>query len=103
MPWSEAQTAGGLLGAKLVLNELVAFLQLAALDADALSGHSRLILTYALCGFTNFGSLGILVGGLSALVPERREDVLSLGAKALISGTLVSLITGAVIGLVGRI
>ena len=103
VPWSEAQTAGGLLGAKLVLNELVAFLQLAALDADALSGHSRLILTYALCGFTNFGSLGILVGGLSALVPERREDVLSLGAKALISGTLVSLITGAVIGLIGRI
>ena len=85
------------------MNELVAFLQLAALDADALSGHSRLILTYALCGFTNFGSLGILVGGLSALVPERREDVLSLGAKALISGTLVSLITGAVIGLIGRI
>jgi len=103
VPWSEAQTAGGLLGAKLVLNELVAFLQLAALDADALSGHSRLILTYALCGFTNFGSLGILVGGLSALVPERREDVLSLGSKALISGTLVSFITGAVIGLIGRI
>lgn len=101
--WAEAHTAGALLGAKLVLNELVAYLQLAALDADALSGHSRLILTYALCGFTNLGSLGILLGGLSTLVPERREDILSLGTKSLISGTLVSCLTGAVIGLVGRL
>ena len=85
--WSEAQTAGGLLGAKLVLNELVAYLQLAALDADALTAHSRLVLTYALCGFTNFGSLGILLGGLSTLAPERREDILNLGSKSLISGT----------------
>ena len=101
--WSEAQTAGGLLGAKLVLNELVAYLQLAALDADALTAHSRLVLTYALCGFTNFGSLGILLGGLSTLAPERREDILSLGSKSLISGTLVSCLTGAVVGLVGQI
>ena len=101
--WSEAQTAGGLLGAKLVLNELVAYLQLAALDADALTGHSRLVLTYALCGFTNFGSLGILLGGLSTLAPERREDILNLGSKSLISGTLVSCLTGAVVGLVGQI
>ena len=101
--WSEAQTAGGLLGAKLVLNELVAYLQLAALDADALTAHSRLVLTYALCGFTNFGSLGILLGGLSTLAPERREDILNLGSKSLISGTLVSCLTGAVVGLVGQI
>ena len=101
--WSEAQTAGGLLGAKLVLNELVAYLQLAALDSDALTAHSRLVLTYALCGFTNFGSLGILLGGLSTLAPERREDILSLGFKSLISGTLVSCLTGAVVGLVGQI
>ena len=101
--WSEAQTAGGLLGAKLVLNELVAYLQLAALDADALTAHSRLVLTYALCGFTNFGSLGILLGGLSTLAPERREDMLNLGSKSLISGTLVSCLTGAVVGLVGQI
>ena len=103
VPWSEAQTAGGLLGTKLVLNELVAYLQLAALGQAELSGHSRLILTYALCGFTNFGSLGILIGGLSALVPDRRSDFLDLGSKTLISGTLVSCLTGAIIGLVGRL
>ena len=101
--WSEAHTAGSLLGVKLVLNELVAYLQLAALDADALSAHSRMVLTYALCGFTNLGSLGILLGGLSTLAPERREDILSLGSKSLISGTLVSCLTGAMIGLVGRL
>ena len=103
VPWSEAQTAGSLLGTKLVLNELVAYLQLTALEPAELSGHSRLILTYALCGFTNFGSLGILIGGLSALVPERRPDFLDLGSKTLISGTLVSCLTGAIIGLVGRL
>ena len=103
VPWSEAQAAGGLLGTKLVLNELVAYLQLAALDPTQLSDHSRLILTYALCGFTNFGSLGILIGGLSALVPDRRPDFLDLGSKTLISGTLVSCLTGAIIGLVGRL
>ena len=92
-----------MLGTKLVLNELVAYLQLAALDPTQLSDHSRLILTYALCGFTNFGSLGILIGGLSALVPDRRPDFLDLGSKTLISGTLVSCLTGAIIGLVGRL
>ena len=103
VPWAEAQTAGSLLGAKLVLNELVAYLQLTALGPEELSGHSRLILTYALCGFTNFGSLGILIGGLSTLVPERRPDFLELGSKTLISGTLVSCLTGAIIGLVARL
>lgn len=103
VPWSEAQAAGSLLGTKLVLNELVAYLQLTALEPAQLSDQSRLILTYALCGFTNFGSLGILIGGLSALVPERRPDFLDLGYKTLISGTLVSCLTGAIIGLVGRL
>ena len=103
VPWSEAQAAGSLLGTKLVLNELVAYLQLTALEPAEFSDQSRLILTYALCGFTNFGSLGILIGGLSALVPERRPDFLDLGSKTLISGTLVSCLTGAIIGLVGRL
>lgn len=103
VPWSEAQAAGSLLGTKLVLNELVAYLQLTALEPTQFSDQSRLILTYALCGFTNFGSLGILIGGLSALVPERRPDFLDLGSKTLISGTLVSCLTGAIIGLVGRL
>ncbi len=103
IPWAEARVAGGLLGTKLVLNELVAYLQLAALEPDVLSAHSRLVLTYALCGFTNFGSLGILIGGMSTLVPQRRSDLLDLGYKCLISGTLVSCFTGALIGLIGRI
>ncbi len=103
VPWSEAQAAGSLLGTKLVLNELVAYLQLTALEPAEFSDQSRLILTYALCGFTNFGSLGILIGGLSALVPERRPDFLDLGSRTLISGTLVSCLTGAIIGLVGRL
>ncbi len=105
VPWQEAHTAGGLLGVKLVLNELVAYLQLAALvgGGEALSAGTQLILTYGLCGFTNFGSLGILLGGLSALLPERRSDLLELGPKTLISGTLVSCITGALVGLIGRI
>jgi concentrative nucleoside transporter, CNT family len=72
IPWSEAQTAGALMGVKTVLNELVAYLQLAALPPEALSERSRIILTYALCGFANLGSLGILIGGLGALAPERR-------------------------------
>lgn len=103
VPWSEAQAGGSLLGTKLVLNELVAYLQLTALEPAEFGDQSRLILTYALCGFTNFGSLGILIGGLSALVPERRPDFLDLGYKTLISGTLVSCLTGAIIGLVGRL
>ena len=74
--WVDARTAGALLGSKLILNELVAYLEFGAL-ADSLLPDTRLILTYALCGFTNFGSLGILIGGVSALVPERRKDPVS--------------------------
>ncbi|MDZ7825902.1 MAG: nucleoside transporter C-terminal domain-containing protein [Gammaproteobacteria bacterium] len=100
IPWAEASTAGSLLGTKLVLNELIAYLDLAALPADALSGRSVLILAYALCGFANLGSVGILVGGLLAMVPERRPEILALAPRSLISGTLATLTTGAVVGLV---
>ncbi len=100
VPWAEAQLAGGLLGTKLVLNELVAFLQLAELGGR-LSASSQLIMLYALCGFANFGSLGILLGGLGTLVPERRREYLAIAPKSLISGTLVTLISGAVVALVG--
>jgi concentrative nucleoside transporter, CNT family len=72
IPWAEAGTAGSLIGLKVVLNEFFAYLEMAQLPATALSPRSRTILTYALCGFANLGSLGILVGGLSAMVPERR-------------------------------
>jgi len=100
VPWNEALTAGELLGTKVVLNELVAYLDFAALPADALSAQSRLILAYALCGFANLGSLGILLGGLGAMIPQRRADVVALGPKALLSGNIASFMTGAVVGIV---
>jgi concentrative nucleoside transporter, CNT family len=99
IPWAEAVTAGGLLGVKTVLNEFVAYLQLSNLPPEALSPRSRLIMTYALCGFANLGSLGIMIGGISAMVPSRRAEVVELGAKTVISGTLATMMTAAVIGL----
>ena len=98
VPWSEAQLAGNLMGSKIVLNEMIAFIELAALGND-LSENSRLVLLYALCGFANFGSLGILIGGLSTLVPERKTDYLSLAPKSLISGNVVPFITASLVGL----
>ena len=100
IPWTEATTAGSLLGTKTVLNELLAYLDLAALGEQALSEHSRLIMTYALCGFANFGSLGIMLGGLGAMVPERRGEIVALGLKSIIAGTLSTLLTGTIAGLV---
>lgn len=99
IPWAEAGEAGVLMGTKTILNELIAYLDLARLPADALSARSRIIMTYALCGFANLGSLGILLGGLGTMVPERRDEVVSLGAKSIVSGTLSTLMTGAVVGL----
>ena len=98
--WAEAPFAGTLLGVKVVLNELIAYMQLGAADAGEAGPRTRLILTYGLCGFTNFGSVGILVGGLSALVPERRAEVLRLAPRTLISGTIVACMTGSIAGLV---
>ncbi|MEZ5550280.1 MAG: nucleoside transporter C-terminal domain-containing protein [Pseudomonadales bacterium] len=103
IPWAEAQAAGALLGTKLILNELVAYLQLAALPEGTLSKDSVLVMTYGLCGFANFGSLGIMLGGLNTLVPERRSEILNIAPKTLISGTIVTCITGAVVALAGLI
>jgi CNT family concentrative nucleoside transporter len=99
IPWSESIEAGALLGVKTVLNEFVAYLQLAGAAPGSLSERSRLILSYALCGFANFGSLGIMVGGVAAMVPQRRAEVAELGAKTMVSGTLATLMTAAVVGL----
>jgi CNT family concentrative nucleoside transporter len=99
IPWDEAVAAGGLMGIKTVLNELIAYLSLAQTPDGELSARSRLIMTYVLCGFANFGSLGIMIGGLSTLVPERREEILVLGMRSIAAGTLATLMTGAVIGL----
>ena len=100
IPWAEAQAAGALLGSKLILNELVAFLELAGLSDGMLSPSSRLVMVYTLCGFANFGSLGIMLGGLTTLVPEKRSELLENAPKALICGTIVNLNTGAAVALV---
>jgi len=100
IPWSEAAAAGSLMGVKTVLNELVAYLQLAALPPEALSERSRLIMTYALCGFANIGSLGILIGGLGAMAPQRRAEIVALGPRAILAGTLATLSTGAVAAMI---
>ena len=100
VPWAEAPTAGALMGTKTILNELLAYLEMAKLPADALSSHSRLIMIYALCGFANFGSLGIMIGGLGTMVPERRGDIVALGMKSIVAGTIATCLTGAVAGIV---
>ncbi len=100
IPWREAQAAGGLLGTKVILNELLAYLELAALPEGTLSEHSRLIMTYALCGFANFGSLGIMIGGMGAMAPDRRSDILSLGFKSIVAGTIATCMTAAIAGLI---
>ena len=98
VPWSESVTAGALMGTKTALNELIAYVDMAALPPDALSARSRIVMTYALCGFANFGSLGILVGGMTAMVPERRDEIVALGMRSLVSGTLATLVTAATVG-----
>ena len=99
IPWAQAQTAGALMGIKTVLNELIAYLTMAKLPADALDPRSRLIMLYAMCGFANFGSVGIMIGGLTVMAPERRSDVISLGMKSIVSGTIATLLMGAIVGL----
>ena len=91
IPWHEAPTAGALMGIKTVLNELVAYLELARLPTETLSERSRLIMTYALCGFANLGSLGIMIGGLGAMAPERRDEIVAMGLKSILAGTLATL------------
>jgi CNT family concentrative nucleoside transporter len=101
VPWHEAAVAGSLLGKKTVLNEFLAYLDLAALPPEALSERSRLLLTYALAGFANFGSLGIMLGGLGAMLPaERRNELAELGLKSVLAGLLTTCLTAAMVGLV---
>lgn len=100
IPWKEAGVSGALMGTKTVLNEFLAYLDLSKLPEGALSERSRLIMIYAMCGFANFGSLGIMIGGMGAMAPERRNEIVELGIKSLIAGTLATCMTGAVIGIV---
>jgi CNT family concentrative nucleoside transporter len=98
IPWQEAMSAGTLMGVKTIFNEFLAFIQQSQLPAEALSPRSDLIISYALCGFANFGSLGILIGGLSAMAPERRGEITRLGLLSMVSGTLATCMTASVIG-----
>jgi CNT family concentrative nucleoside transporter len=98
IPWSEARAAGSLLGTKTVINELVAYLDLSRMDN--ISERSRLLLTYALCGFANFGSLGIMIGGLGTMSPGRRGEVVELGMKSIVAGTLATCLTAATVALI---
>ena len=100
VPWAEAQAAGALMGTKAVLNEYVAYLELAALPAGALSPRSLLIVTYALCGVANLASVGLLVSTIGTLCPERRAETAGLGMKSWVAGNLATAMTGAWIGLV---
>jgi len=100
VPWGEAQAAGSLMGTKAVLNEYVAYLELAALPAGTLGPRATLIVTYALCGVANLASVGLLVSTIGTLCPERRAEAAGLGMKSWISGNLASAMTGAWIGLV---
>ena len=99
IPWSQSWTAGELMGTKMVINELVAYINLSQLSPDALSPRSLVIMTYAMCGFANPGSLGIMIGGLGTMAPERRADVVSLGLRCIVAGTLSTCLTGALVGL----
>lgn len=103
VPWNEALTAGSLLGVKTILNEFIAYQQFAGLPEGALSPRSELIMIYAMCGFANFGSLGIMIGGMGAMAPERRDEIVGLGLKSIVSGTLATCMTGAVVGIMGII
>jgi CNT family concentrative nucleoside transporter len=99
VPAAEAADAGALLGTKTILNEFIAYLNLAALPDGVLSERSRLIMLYGMCGFANLGSVGIMIAGISAMIPERRSEVVALSLKALVAGTIASGMTGAVVGL----
>jgi len=98
LPWSQAVPAGSLMGTKTVLNELIAYVDFSKLPVGTLDPRSRLIMLYAMCGFANFGSLGIMVGGLGVMAPQRRAEINSLGLKSIVSGTLTTCLMGAIVG-----
>src|ERR1700732_2454096 len=98
LPWPQALTAGSLMGTKTVLNELIAYVDLSKLPAGTLDPRSRLIMLYAMCGFANYASLGIMIGGLGVMAPERRDEINSLGVKSIVSGTITTCLMGAIVG-----
>ena len=101
IPLNEAITAGALMGTKTILNELLAYLDLSRLEPGTLSPRSMLIMIYAMCGFANPGSLGIMIGGMGTMAPTRRDEIVALGFRSIIAGTLATCMTGAVVGIIG--
>ena len=99
IPWAESTAAGQLLGTKVVLNELIAYIQMSELPPGTLSERSSLIMAYSICGFANFGSIGIMVGGIGAIVPSRRLEIAQLGMKSILAGSMATCMTGAIAGL----
>ena len=98
IPWSEALVAGELMGIKTILNEFIAYVELSKLPPEALGERSRLIMLYAMCGFANFASLGIMIAGLTVMAPARREEIIALGPRTIVSGTLATCAIGAIVG-----
>jgi CNT family concentrative nucleoside transporter len=98
IPADEVLSAGALMGTKTILNEFLAYMELAQLPPGALSERSEIIMIYALCGFANLGSLGIMLGGMGTMVPERRAEIARLGLKSILAGTLATMLTGALAG-----
>jgi CNT family concentrative nucleoside transporter len=101
IPWAEAPIAGGLMGTKTILNEFLAYLDMSRLPPGALSPKSMVIMTYAMCGFANPGSLGIMIGGMGTMAPEKQDEIVSLGFRSIVAGTLSTCMTGAVVGIIG--
>ena len=100
VPAKDIVTASGLMATKTVLNEFIAYVDMAKLPAGSISPQTQLILTYAMCGFANFGSAGIMIGGMSAMAPQRKHDIVGLGLRSIVSGTLATCMSGAVVGLI---
>lgn len=101
IPWEEARAAGALMGTKTILNEFLAYIDMSRLAKGTLSPKSQLIMTYAMCGFANPGSLGIMIGGMGTMVPEKRDEIVSIGFRSVVAGTLATSMTGAVVGIIG--
>jgi CNT family concentrative nucleoside transporter len=100
IPWSEASVAGALMGSKTILNEFIAYIDLSQLPKDTLQPRSLIIMTYGLCGFANPGSLGIMIGGMGTIADKRRQEIIHLGFRSIIAGTLATCMTGAVVGMI---
>ena len=99
IPWHESQLAGELLGIKTMTNEFIAYIRLAEIDASLLSERTRLIMLYALCGFANLSSVGILISGMGAMAPDRKDDLIAVSGRALVAAVLASCMTGFIVGI----